>query len=122
MTNFELVKNFHLIFRRPIRNEPTVLPKKDGLMRVDLVFEEAEELEDAIARNDLVAIADALADLLYVTYGTAVEMGIDVDRVFAEVHRSNMTKLGQDGKPILRSDGKVLKGPGYEPPNIKEVM
>ena len=84
--------------------------------------EELKELLDAMSREDLVGIADGLADLLYVVFGTAVAYGIPMDEVFAEVHRSNMTKLGPDGKPIIGEEGKRLKGPGYVPPNIQALV
>lgn len=91
-------------------------------LRLKLIMEEARELEDALAAQDLVAIADALGDLAYVTYGAALTFGINLDEVVAEIHRSNMTKLGLDGKPILRDDGKVLKGPNYSPPCLAPII
>jgi len=92
------------------------------LRRIALIAEELRELTDALGNDNLVEAADAIADLLYVTYGTAVEMGLPADALVSEVHRSNMTKLGEDGKPILREDGKILKGPGYQAPDIRGVL
>lgn len=128
-SNFEMVREFHEAFGIPILDKP-VTPDYDRLrLRSSLVREELHEFHEAIdwprlslSMVNLVAVADALADLLYVIYGTGLEFGIDLDRVFAEVHRSNMTKLGADGKPIYREDGKILKGPSYEQPKIKEIL
>ena len=122
MTNFTLVKNFHLVFQQPIRNEPTLLSTEERMLRVGLIDEEADELHRALTTENLVGSADALGDLLYVTYGTAVQMGIPIDEVFAEIHRSNMTKLDENGKPIFREDGKVLKGPNFQPPDLKGIL
>lgn len=92
-------------------------------LRLDLIFEETQELVVAVSAYDIIEVADALADLLYVTYGAALEFGIPIDRIFEEVHRSNMTKLGEDGQPLYREgDAKVLKGPNYERPNIEGVL
>lgn len=122
MTNFDKVRNFHLIFQRPIRTVPTLPSMEERMLRLELIEEETDEFNAALRKGDLVAAADALGDLLYVTYGACVEFGIDADKVLAEIHRSNMTKLDADGKAILREDGKVLKGPNYEPPNLKAVL
>ncbi len=91
-------------------------------LRLKLIMEEAHELEDALAAQNLVAVADALGDLAYVTFGAALTFGIDLDEVIAEIHRSNMTKLGPDGRPILRDDGKVLKGSNYSPPCLEPII
>ena len=91
-------------------------------LRKKLLAEEYTEYTTAEAEDDIVEIADALADLIYIACGTAVAYGIPLDRVFAEVHRSNMSKLGENGRPIYRDDGKVLKGPTYSPPNIKTIL
>jgi NTP pyrophosphatase (non-canonical NTP hydrolase) len=91
-------------------------------LRLALIREETEELAQAIDRQNLVAIADALGDIVYVTFGAALTYGIDLDAVLAEIHRSNMTKLDRDGRPILREDGKVLKGPDYSPPDLASVL
>lgn len=93
------------------------VPREQSDFRQRILDEEVEELRAAASKNDIVSIADALADIVYVACGTAVTYGIPFDRVFAEVHRSNMTKFGPDG-PFLRDDGKIMKGPGYEPPDI----
>jgi predicted HAD superfamily Cof-like phosphohydrolase len=91
-------------------------------LRVALLEEEVGEFVAASERQDLVGIADALADIVYVAYGTALTYGIDLDAVLHEVHRSNMSKLGSDGKPLIRDDGKVLKPEGYFPPDIESVL
>lgn len=116
-----LVREFHEVFGHPVRNNPEIdTPERD--LRLELIREEFEELQDAARANDLVEYADALADLVYVIYGDALTKGIDLSTVVTEVHRSNMSKLGEDGKPIYREDGKVLKGPGYFPPDIAGVI
>lgn len=122
MSANEMVREFHERFELPIAGAPTLLDGERYALRYELISEELIELCDAQERDDLVAIADALADLAYVVYGAAIEYGIDLDAVIAEVHRSNMTKLGNDGKAIRREDGKVLKGPHYEPPEIARIL
>jgi predicted HAD superfamily Cof-like phosphohydrolase len=89
-------------------------------LRIDLISEELQELVDALTAEDPTAVADALTDLAYVVNGAAISFGIDLDTCMAEVHRSNMTKLGEDGLPIYREDGKVMKGPNFEPPQLTE--
>lgn len=121
MTNFEMVRKFHEIFGFPIGIEPGFHEASIEL-RNELIREEAQEFYDAVEARDIVEAADALGDLLYVTYGAAVTMGIDLDKVFAEIHRSNLTKLGEDGKPIYREDGKAIKGPNFELPRIAEIL
>lgn len=102
---------------------PTVdVPADVKELRCALVEEEAAELRDAVEADDIVGIADAIGDLLYVVHGAALTFGIPVAEVFAEVHRSNMTKLGRDGEPILRADGKVMKGPDYSPPDLAPIL
>lgn len=91
-------------------------------MRVHLITEELEELEDAINARDIVSVADALGDLLYVVAGAALAFGLPQRAIVEEIHRSNMSKLGEDGKPVLRDDGKVLKGPNFTPPDIKSII
>ncbi len=121
-TPFEEVRDFHEKFAVH-RSDAPALPGPDTReLRIRLLREEFEEYVRAEAAHDLVGIADALADMLYIIYGTAVSYGIPMDEVFREVHASNMSKLGQDGKPIVREDGKVLKGPGFFPPRIKEIL
>jgi predicted HAD superfamily Cof-like phosphohydrolase len=99
-----------------------MIPLNDRWLRLDLIEEELDELHVAMEDGNLVDAADAIADLLYVVYGTAVEMGLDADALVQEVHAANMRKLDGDGKPILREDGKVLKPDGWVPPNIKGVL
>lgn len=117
-----MVEQFHRTFRSWIGEKPAFPPRVVVQLRQDLIREEFLEFERANIKGDLVAAADALADLAYVVYGAAVSYGIDLDRVIAEVHRSNMTKLDQFGDPIFRSDGKVMKGPDYQPPDIESIL
>lgn len=123
MTPQEMVREFHEAFGVAVADAPlNSIPLELRGLRESLVREEFNEFLDALWSGDMVEIADALADLTYVVYGTAVSLGIDLDAVLEEVHRSNMTKLGEDGQPIFRADGKVLKGPNFQMPNIIEVM
>lgn len=129
MSNFDRVKQFHDVFGHPISSTPTLThygeadkDEKLQKLRLDLIREELEELEGAMNDRDIVGVADALTDILYVVYGAGAVFGIDLDRTFDEVHRSNMSKLGADGKPIYRDDGKVLKGPSYTPPDLRAVL
>jgi predicted HAD superfamily Cof-like phosphohydrolase len=118
-----MVREFHSAIGGVTNSTPTVcIPRQLQELRLDLIKEEAQELADAISAHDLVAIADALGDIVYVTFGAALTFGIDLDAVIAEIHRSNMTKLGRDGKPVLRGDGKVLKGPDYSPPRLGPIL
>jgi predicted HAD superfamily Cof-like phosphohydrolase len=112
-----MVKEFHEKYGAPVAHRPTDLTPKDYLRRARLIFTEAAEFIEAADRGDFVEMVDALADLLVVTYGTAVEMGVDLEPVFAEVHDSNMSKNG--GKD---PGGKILKGPGFRPPDIPAVL
>ncbi len=122
-TPFEAVGRFHAAFGVRSRPHPTLaVPAAELDLRRDLLDEEVGELRDALAAGDLVAVADALADVVYIACGTAHALGIPFDEVFAEVHRANMSKLGADGHPVLRADGKVLKGPGYSPPDVAAVL
>jgi predicted HAD superfamily Cof-like phosphohydrolase len=117
------VGDFHRAYGLQVRDSPTVAVGADQVeLRLALIEEEVGELAEAARAADLVGVADALADIVYVAYGTAHVYGIDLDAVLDEVHASNMTKLGADGKPIRRADGKVLKGPAYRPPNIADVL
>ena len=122
MTNFEMVADWHRHFGVPVGESPQMLTPARHKLRVELIREEFEEYTDAVATGDLVGAADALVDLLYVTYGAMVEHGFPADTLFAEVQRSNMSKLGADGLPILRDDGKILKGPGFELPNLAAIL
>ena len=119
-TNFEKVKEFMKSFGQEVKSKPAWPHWETMDLRIDLIQEELGELKDAIVDGDgtLVDVADALSDLLYVVYGAGHSFGIDLDDCFAEVHRSNMSKLGEDGKPIYREDGKVLKGPNFSEPAL----
>jgi len=120
---FRSVGAFHAAFGLPVRRRPTAdIPAEEAVLRQALLDEEVDELRDAVRAGDVVGIADALADIVYIACGTAHAYGIDLDAVVAEVHRSNMTKLGADGRPLYRADGKVLKGPTYEPPQLAAVL
>ena len=130
-SNFDKVREFMTTFGQEVNTAPT-WPNNDVVdLREDLIEEEFQEMKDAIrnyfnntlSRHDaLVEIADALTDILVVTYGAGHAFGIDLDKCFEEVHRSNMSKLGEDGKPIYRDDGKVLKGPNYFKPDLEKVI
>jgi predicted HAD superfamily Cof-like phosphohydrolase len=117
------VGDFHRAYGLPMRDVPTAAIGAEQVeLRQALIEEEVAELAAAARAGDLVGVADALADIVYVAYGTAHVYGIDLDAVLDEVHASNMTKLGADGRPIHRADGKVLKGPRYRPPDIATVL
>jgi predicted HAD superfamily Cof-like phosphohydrolase len=117
------VAEFHLAFELPRARAPRIeVPAELAQLRIDLLVEEVEEFRVAVADRNLIAVADALADILYVTYGAAITYGIDVDAVVGEVHRSNMSKLDTNGLPVLRADGKVLKSDRYHPPDIARVL
>ncbi|WP_299063898.1 nucleoside triphosphate pyrophosphohydrolase family protein [uncultured Polaribacter sp.] len=119
------VHDFHTAFGAGIKNEPTAnITESRNLLRYNLMKEENEEYLEAANNNDLVEVADALGDMLYILCGTIIEHGMQnkITEVFNEIHKSNMSKLGEDGKPIYREDGKVLKGPDYFKPNIKEIL
>ena len=121
-TNFELVGDFMEAMGQDVSFVPYFPEDKVQTLRLDLIAEEFEELRAAMRAEDMVGVADALTDLLYVVYGTGHAFGIDLDSCFAEVHASNMSKLGEDGRPIYREDGKVLKGPNYFPPNLEFIL
>ena len=119
------VAEFHRAFGLGIKDRPSAeLPLEKNLLRYKLMREENEEYLDAATRGDLVEVADALGDMLYILCGTILEHGMQdkIEEVFSEIQRSNMSKLGPDGKPIYREDGKVLKGPKYFKPDIKGVL
>jgi len=122
MTNFEKVKEFMTTFGQEVKNKPEFPNEKIVELRKKLIDEEFNELKDAINENDLIEVADALTDILVVTYGAGVAFGIDLDKCFKEVHRSNMSKLSEDGKPIYNEFGKVMKGPNYFKPNLKQYL
>ena len=122
MSNFEDVKIFMKNFGQMVRTKPQFPDKKTMQLRYDLIKEELNELEQAMKTKDLKEIADALTDILYVTYGAGYAYGIDLDKCFKEVQRANMSKLGKDGKPIYNEKGKVMKGPNYSEPNLKEFI
>jgi predicted HAD superfamily Cof-like phosphohydrolase len=117
----EQVEEFHRTYGLPVETTYTLLDDRKDL-RYSLIFEELCELSDAMKDNDIVEVADALGDLMYVVIGAALEFGIPIDDVVDEIHRSNMSKLDENGSPIYREDGKVLKGPGYFPPNIAKIL
>ena len=124
MSNFNLVEEFMTTFGQEVKIKAE-WPNEDVCdLRVDLISEEFDELREAIYTKEgtLVDVADALTDLLVVIYGAGHAFGIDLDSCFAEVHRSNMSKLGEDGKPIYREDGKVLKGPNFSEPDLKGIV
>ena len=122
MTPLEMVREFHEAFGVPAYDTPRIPPAERISLRIGLIHEEFHESFKALVANDLIGIADGLADMVVVIYGTALEYGINLDAVLKEVHASNMSKLGPDGKPILREDGKILKGKDWQPPNIARVL
>ena len=122
MSNFEDVKTFMKTFGQIIRAKPQFPDEKTIKLRFDLIKEELNELEQAMKTRDLKEVADALTDILYVTYGAGCAYGIDLDKCFKEVQRANMSKLGEDGKPIFNEKGKVMKGPNYREPNLKQFV
>ena len=121
-TNFEMVGEFMTAFGQEVKTKAEFPSNDVQMLRVDLIAEELGELKDAINQNNLVEVADALTDLLYVVYGAGHAFGIQLDTCFYEVHASNMSKLGEDGKPIYREDGKVLKGPNFFEPELVEIV
>ena len=122
MSNFKDVKIFMETFGQMVRTEPQFPDEKTMQLRLDLIKEELNELEDAMKTKNLKEIADALTDILYVTYGAGYAYGIDLDKCFQEVQRANMSKLGNDGKPIFNEKGKVMKGPKYTAPDLKKFV
>jgi len=122
MSNFNDVKTFMETFGQMVRTKPQFPDEKTMQLRYDLIKEELNELEQAMKSKDLKEIADALTDILYVTYGAGFAYGIDLDKCFKEVQRANMSKLGKDGKPIFNEKGKVMKGPNYSEPNLKQFV
>ena len=122
MSNFDDVKNFMNIYGQEVKNNPSFPSEKIVKLRYDLIKEELDELSVAIRDKDIVEVADALTDLLYVVYGAGHSFGINLDKCFSEVQRSNMSKLNKDGKPIYNENGKVMKGPNYSKPNLKQFF
>ena len=122
MSNFEDVKTFMETFGQIVRTKPQFPDEKTIQLRLNLIKEELSELEQAIKNKNLKEIADALTDILYVTYGAGYAYGINLDKCFKEVQRANMSKLGVDGKPIYNEKGKVMKGPNYTEPNLKQFV
>tara|TARA_B000000460_G_scaffold226555_1_gene181547 strand:+ start:826 stop:1197 length:372 start_codon:yes stop_codon:yes gene_type:complete len=122
MTNFTDVKVFMETFGQMVRTKPQFPDEKTMKLRYDLIKEELNELEYAMKTKNLKEIADALTDILYVTYGAGFAYGIDLDKCFKEVQRANMSKLGEDGKPIYNEKGKVMKGPNYREPDLKQFV
>ena len=121
-TSFELVGDFMEAFGQDVNIEPTWPDFSTRELRLELIQEEVDALGEAMDQRDMVCIADALTDILYVVYGTGHSYGIDLDECFQEVHSSNMSKLGEDGKPIRRDDGKILKGPNYFEPDLESIL
>ena len=122
MTNFNEVKKFMETFGQEVKTKAEFPSEKIVKLRYDLIKEELDEFEEAIKTKNLKEIADSLTDILYVTYGAGHAFGIDLDKCFDEVQRSNMSKLGEDGKPIYNEGGKVMKGPKYFEPNLKKFV
>lgn len=123
-TSLDLVREFHLLYGQPVSDEPMIADSALNELRLDLLYEELDELRDALDDGDAVATLDALTDLQYVLDGAYLSLGFHrvKDAALAEVQRSNLSKLGADGKPVLRADGKVLKGPGFSPPDLAKVL
>ena len=122
MTNFDKVGIFMKTFGQEVKNKPSLSTDKINHLRISLIKEELEELKEALENKDLLEVADALTDLLYVTYGAGHALGIDLDKCFEEVQNSNMSKLDKSGKPIYNEFGKVLKGPNYFKPDLKKFI
>ena len=118
MSNFSKVGIFMKTFGQDVKNKPSFSSDKINQLRISLIKEELDELKEAMDSKNLLEVADALTDLLYVTYGAGHAFGIDLDKCFEEVQNSNMSKLGDDGKPIYNEFGKVMKGPNYFKPNL----
>ena len=122
MTNFEKVGVFMKTFGQEVKNKPSFSSDKINQLRISLIKEELDELKAALENKDLLEVADALTDLLYVTYGAGHAFGIDLDKCFDEVQNSNMSKLGDEGKPIYNNQGKVMKGPNYFKPDLSKFI
>ena len=122
MTNFEKVGLFMKTFGQEVKTNASLSSDKINNLRIDLIEEELEELKDAINKKDLKETVDALTDILYVVYGAGHAFGVNLDKCFEEVQNSNMSKLGEDGKPIYNENGKVMKGPNYFKPNLYQFL
>ena len=122
MTNFEKVGLFMTTFGQEVKNKASLSSENINNLRINLIEEELNEFKEAVKKKDLKEAADALTDILYVTYGAGHAFGIDLDKCFDEVQRSNMSKLGVDGKPIYNEKGKVMKGPNYFEPNLNKFV
>ena len=122
MSNFNKVKTFMETFGQEVKTKPSFSSDKINSLRYDLIKEELEELKEAMENKDLLEVADALTDILYVTYGAGHAFGIDLDKCFEEVQSSNMSKLDENSKPIYNEAGKVMKGPNYFKPNLKQYL
>ena len=122
MTNFEKVRLFMKTYGQEVKDKAGLSDAKTNKLRIDLIKEELEELTEAMQDENLLEVADALTDILYVTYGAGHAFGINLDKCFEEVQNSNMSKLGEDGKPIYNEAGKVMKGPNYFKPDLSKYL
>ena len=122
MTNFEKVRLFMKTYGQEVKDKAGFSDAKTNKLRIDLIKEELDELTEAMQDENLLEVADALTDILYVTYGAGHAFGIDLDKCFEEVQNSNMSKLGEDGKPIYNEAGKVMKGPNYFKPDLSKYL
>jgi predicted HAD superfamily Cof-like phosphohydrolase len=122
MSNFNKVGTFMKTFGQEVKTKPSFSSDKINKLRIDLIKEELDELQEAMDNNDLLEVADALTDILYVTYGAGHAFGIDLDKCFDEVQNSNMSKLGENGEPIYNESGKVMKGPNYFKPDLSKFV
>jgi predicted HAD superfamily Cof-like phosphohydrolase len=122
MSNFNKVGTFMKTFGQQVKSKPSFSSDKINKLRIDLIKEELDELQEAMKNNDLLEVADALTDILYVTYGAGHAFGIDLDKCFEEVQNSNMSKLDENGKPIYNESGKVMKGPNYFKPDLSKFV
>ena len=122
MSNFNKVGIFMKTFGQEVKSRPSFSTDKINKLRIDLIKEELDELQEAMGNNDLLEVADALTDILYVTYGAGHAFGIDLDKCFDEVQNSNMSKLGENGEPIYNESGKVMKGPNYFKPDLSKFV
>ena len=122
MSNFNKVGTFMKTFGQEVKTKPSFSSDKINKLRIDLIKEELDELQEAMKNNDLLEVADALTDILYVTYGAVHAFGIDLDKCFDEVQNSNMSKLGENGEPIYNESGKVMKGPNYFKPDLSKFV